>query len=86
MLLQDESHPIISSPIPQNAGKDYNTAWECLNDPKKAQDADKLKNLLDELGLYSPDELQYLEPDQLQQLVALLKPIPQKKVKSLIGI
>lgn len=85
-----------SSPVPTHTpppaaastpqGKDFATAWDCLTDPKKAANADALSALLDELGVSAPDDLQYVETEQFLQLAALLKPIPQKKFKSSVGI
>ncbi len=46
----------------------------------------KLQEVLDEFGLSTPDEMQYLDVEQSQRLAALLKPIPQKKFKSSVGI
>eukprot|EP01040_Poterioochromonas_malhamensis_P009077 gene9077-9831_t len=91
----DDSFKSTSTPAPNtpppassapSGGKDFVAAWDCLTDPKKALDPVKLQEVLDEFGLSTPDEMQYLDVEQSQRLAALLKPIPQKKFKSSVGI
>ena len=78
--------PAHTPPPAASVTKDFKAAWDCLSDPKKSTDPAKLQEVMNEIGLYSEDELEYLEMEQFNALAVLLKPIPQKKFKSCVGI
>lgn len=67
---------------------DYELAWSILHDPKKiiAQKEEDLQRLLEELGLYEASELEFVEEEQIVQLLSHLKPVPQKKFKVALAL
>jgi hypothetical protein len=66
--------------------KDYEAAWKLLQEPERQSNPDEMKSLIQEYGLFSADELEFLEKDQLDALVSNLKPVQQKRFRIFLGI
>jgi hypothetical protein len=64
-------------------------AWNILQENRNFLDfqaAPTFSGLTDELGLYSPEGLKFLEKDDLSRIAALLKKVPQKQFQKLFKL
>jgi heat shock protein 1/8 len=64
-------------------------AWNILREDRNFSDSQAsttFSGLAEELGLYSPEGLEFLEKDDLNRIAALLKKIPQKQFQKLFKL
>jgi hypothetical protein len=60
--------------------------WEILQDPSKFTNHAAAIGLLNELGISSKDDLEFVDKDHFESLCSYLKPIPLKRFKATAGI
>lgn len=68
------------------ASLDYLGAWQILSKPNSAFVPSDLSQALENLGADDADSLQYLDEEDMLTLCALLKKVPERKLRSMFGL
>ena len=72
---QQQQQPAVATQEHNPFLPDYAKAWSILENPKKVENAAKLSELIEFLGITEASDLKFLTTDKIKELAACLKPV-----------